>query len=197
MHSVFDNMLSKYSLDISEEMKVLVVEQMIATYNQLNEQRVDDSAKIEGQLRELSKKMERLEVRYIEEEINKDMFDKYRLKYREEKKEIEMQLSKIGKKVSNLDQFINSAIVFSSKLSIVWHSSDFARKQLLQFLVFPDGIYYNRKSDECRTQKVNSFFLYMSSLKGVLEKKEKREPQSELYVPSLVARTGVEPVIPP
>ena len=194
LHDVFDNMLSKYSLDVSEDMKVLVTEQMIATYNQLNEQSIDDSTKIEGQLNELGKKLERLEERYIEEEINKDMFDKYQLKYRKEMKETEMQLSRIGKKVSNLDQYIESAIEFSSKLSTVWHSSDYARKQLLQFLVFPDGIYYNRKSDECRTRKVNSFFLCMSSLKRVLEEKEKREPQSELYVPSLVARTGIEPM---
>ena len=107
---------------------------------------------------------------------------------------LETQLAKTSNKVSNLDKYIETAIDFSPKLNTVWHSSNYMNKQKLQFLVFPDGIYYNRKNDECRTVKVNTFFQYMSSLKRVSEEKEKREPQSNLHVPSLVARTGIEPM---
>ena len=114
------------------------------------------------------------------------MFDKYQLKYREEKKEIELQLAKTGKKVSNLDQHIKAAIEFSSKLATVWHTSDYAQKQALQFLVFPDGIYYNRKKDRCRTPKVNEVIRYFAGLARVSEGKEKGNFNQKLKFVCLV-----------
>ncbi len=56
-------------------------------------------------------------------------------------------------------------------------------------MVFPEGIYYNRKKDQCRTPKVNEAFHYIAGLARVLGAKEKRELQFELHVPSLVDTT--------
>ncbi len=52
----------------------------------------------------------------------------------------------------------------------------------------------DRKKDQCRTPKVNEAFRYIARLARVLGDKEKRELQYELHVPSLVARTGIEPM---
>jgi len=130
------------------------------------------------------------------EEITKDMFDKFKAKFTKEKEDIEKELAKFGNRVSNLDLYIDTAFRTTSKLAPEWASADYNDRQELQYMVFPEGIYYNRKKDECRTPKVNEAFRYIARLARFSGEKEKRELQFELHVPSLVARTGIEPMIP-
>ena len=194
LHSVFEDLLSRYCLELDDDMRYLIKQQMVATYNQLSKQKKEDATQIEKHLKEMDKKLERLEVRYMDEEFTKDMFEKYKLKYITEKQEIEKQMGKIGIRVSNLDLYIDTAFNFSSKLATVWHSSDYNDKQLVQFLVFPEGIYYNRKKEECRTPKTNKTFSYFSEVARVSESIEKGNYNNILQFPSLVARTGIEPM---
>jgi hypothetical protein len=177
LHDKFTGMLSQFSLEFDEGMQYLIKQQMIADYNKMNDQKADNVKNGEKQISEVSKKLERLEERYVLEEITKDMFDKFQSKFLEERKEIEKELTKFGKRVSNLEEYIDTA----------WGLADYNDRQTLQYLVFPDGIYYNRKKDECRTPKYNLTFSYFARLARVSGEKEKRELQYELHVPSLVA----------
>ncbi len=194
LHEAFESLLSQYSFDLNEDLMYLMKLQMIATFNQMQDESTGNIAQVESALSEINKKLERLEERYVEEQIGKGIFDKYVEKYSVEKKEIESQLQKAGKKVSNLDFHIDAAIDLSSKLATVWCSSHYVEKQKLQFLVFPDGVYYNRGKDECRTPKINSVFQYLSSLARVIAENERGNEQNFAAVPSLVARTGIEPM---
>jgi site-specific DNA recombinase len=99
--------------------------------------------------------------------------------------------------VSNLNLCVQKAIDLSSKLNTIWSSSDYVEKQKLQFLLFPDGIKYNKKNDERRTEKVNSVFSAIKDIATVTEKiKGKKNPEF-LRDSLLVPRTRVELVIPP
>lgn len=190
LHVRFANFLSEFSIELDDAMTYLITQQMIAEYNRSSVQNVDTVNTLEKQLHDVSKKLERLEERYVLEEITKDMFDKFQLKFAEEKREIEKELSKIGRNVSNLEEYIETALRVSSKLATAWDSADYNDKQSLQYLAFPEGIYYNRKNDECRTPKVNEAFRYFAGVAMVSGEKEKRELQFELHVPSSVACTG-------
>ena len=75
---------------------------MIATYNQLNKGKEETCVTLRNQIKEIDKKLERLEERLIIEEIDRAMFDKYLDKFNKEKKEIEKQLAESGIQVSNL-----------------------------------------------------------------------------------------------
>jgi site-specific DNA recombinase len=194
LHNTFASLLSGYTIELDEDIKYLIREQMTATYNQLNEQQRDTNKEIEKQEAEVNKKLERLEERYVLEEITRDMFDKFKAKFTEEKKEITKELSKTGKRVSNLDECIEAAFDFSSKLATAWDVADYANKQTIQYLVFTEGISYNRKNDQCRTLEVNEVFSYFAGLARVLGSKEKGDCNVNLQIPSLVARTGIEPV---
>lgn len=57
-------------------------------------------------------------------------------------------------------------------------------------MAFPEGIYYNRKKDECRTPKVNEAFRYIARLAGFSGEKERRDMQFELHAPASVGPTG-------
>ena len=147
-------------------------QQIIATYHQLTEEGELQRSNIDNELDEVTLKLERLEERYVMEEITKDMFDKYAGKLQQEQAELEAALGKTGSRVSNLENCVQKAINLSSKLATVWHLSDYKEKQELQFLLFPDGIYYNRKTQGCRIPKINNVFSYISSLQRALGQKE-------------------------
>ena len=76
-------------------------------------------------------------------------------------------------------------INLSSKLATVWDLSDYKGKQELQFLLFPDGIYYNRKTEGCRTPKVNEVFSYISSLQRALGQEKSGNTNHRLDVSRL------------
>ena len=106
--------------------------------------------------------MERLEELSIIEDIDRIMFDKYRTNLIKEKQEIEKQLVESGTLVSNLVKCIETSMTYASKLNTMWNAGDYNKKQRLQFLLFPEGMTYNRIKDKCRTKRGNTVFLYIS-----------------------------------
>ena len=194
LHQEFKNILSDYVLDINEDTKYLIKEQMISSFNQLTEQTELTNKELKVKLVEVNKKLARLEERFILEEINKDMFEKYNAIFLDEKKKIEQELSGVDFKGSNLEEYIDFAITSASKLATVWDLGDYKQKQELQFLIFPDGILYNRKNDRCRTENVDEIFSYFAGVARVLKENKNGSCKGKMQLPSLVARTGIEPV---
>ena len=82
----------------------------------------------------------------------------------------------------------------ASKLASLWDSSDYADKQTLQKLVFPDGLSYCRKTNECRTLRVNSVFHYIADLTGISEQNKSGNITLSSDVPAFVENNGVEPM---
>ncbi|MES2477789.1 MAG: hypothetical protein V4561_01790 [Bacteroidota bacterium] len=57
---------------------------------------------------------------FIIEEIDQEMFEKYRQKFPTERVQLEQELAKGSNRVSNLDKCIETAIQFSMKLASMW-----------------------------------------------------------------------------
>jgi site-specific DNA recombinase len=75
--------------------------------------------------------------------------------------------------ISNLKEKILEAGELCSKLPSLWQHSDYAEKEILQKLVFPEGIFYNKKNQSVRTPKINEVFSAIARLSGVLGLKAK------------------------
>ena len=194
LHKVVFKLLEKYTVEISEDFKTLLVAQITATYNQLNKDKEEQKATLEKQLLELDKKLERLEERFINEEIDQQMFLKFKAKFNAEKVELSKHLAKSGKQVSNLEGCIENAIALASKLASAWDCSDYSDKQKLQFLVFPEGITYNRKKDECRTLRINSIIRCIIDSASISTNEKSEGNTVDCISSALVENTGVEPV---
>lgn len=125
----------------------------------------------------------------MNEELSKEMFEKFMAKLNTERKEIQAKMPQGQNQVSNLQNCIHKAITLSSKLNTAWHSADFTYKQKLQYLVFPEGMYYDKKTNECRTTRVNSVFEAMAELASVLEDGKKENPDDKSgFSPSVEPR---------
>jgi site-specific DNA recombinase len=102
LHKIFASALEHFHMDFDKELLSLIKTQTIATFNQLTQAQRDEHQQLEILLSEIGKKLIRLEERYIQEEIEIDLYRKYNQKFKAEQKQIEEQLLNTGKKVSNL-----------------------------------------------------------------------------------------------
>ncbi|TBO39779.1 hypothetical protein [Pedobacter kyonggii] len=162
LNNRFANILEVFKVSHAKDFLTLLKKQVVATFNQLSSGKQEDLEVLQKLHREIIGKVSRLEQRYIEEEIGSELYRKYKVKYDKERDNIEQNLMKLTSQVSNLENCVDLAIKFATELPLKWHSGDYHTKQQLQHLLFPLGITYDKKTDECRTEEINSVFLYLA-----------------------------------
>jgi site-specific DNA recombinase len=88
---------------------------------------------------------------------------------------------------------VEMALEFSSNLPSLWRLSDYANKQRIQYLLFPEGIYVNKETQDYRTPRINAGFLYFARLKQVLAENESGKTDTDVNFPASVVWGGIEP----
>jgi site-specific DNA recombinase len=73
-----------------------------------------------------------------------------------------------------------------SNLGGYWNNLDYQNKQNLQYLVFPEGIYFDKKTQGVRTEKVNSIFSAIGYVSKELERNKKGIDRSSFDLSPLV-----------
>ncbi len=193
LNNTFETILGYFNLDLTPDLQNLVKTQTVATFNQYTKDSEDSYQLLFKEKQALLQKVSRLEERFIEEEINAELYSKFSKKYGEEMKELEQNLLKASKQVSNLSETVELAMELSSKMAFKWSTGDYCQKQQLQFLLFPEGIFYSKKNGGCRTTRINSVFAHIAGLAQVLGNKKSGIPELNLDYAALVARSGIEP----
>ena len=190
LHDLFKTILEEVTLD--ENYLELFKLEMRNIFNTLNKKREEIAGQYETKVNELNEKIERLEERFINDEIKVDLYQKYSRKYNQEKEDMEMFLRNTAFTTSNLEEYIENSIEYIWKLPSTWDSSDFKEKVKLQKRVFPEGFYYNKKNGQPRTTKMNPVFSVIARLKGITEEKESGTSEIKFKNSGLVARTRIE-----
>ena len=167
---------------------------MIRTYHKNTKENKDNSESCKKQLDTIQTKLERLEERHIIEEISLEMFNKYQVKFKAEVAEIQKLIHKSADMVSNLNEVTKMALDYSKNLNVMWRSGDYQDKQRLQYLLFPDGLVYDKKKEGCRTPRIDSTFLGILLTSQALDNKKIGIPPLELRYSDLVENNGVEPM---
>lgn len=125
-------------------------------------------------------------------EIPYDLYLDFVKDYENEKKKVAKELENGSKGVSNPELCVNFAVNYSTKLAPVWSSASYTDKQRLQFLLFPEGIFYNRAADRCRTTGVNDVFAYIAVQERLLQKCKSRTPLKNFESAAWVVPTRIE-----
>ncbi len=147
---------------------------MLATYYKFSEEEGDNKSAFEGRIKEIDKDIAWQKERLKKGEIPYDLYLDFVKDYEDEKKKVAEELEKGSRGVSNPELFVNFAVNYSTKLAPVWSSANYTDKQRLQFLLFLEGIFYNRVEDRCRTTGVNDAFAYIAVQKWLLQKCKSR-----------------------
>ncbi|MFM2225337.1 MAG: hypothetical protein RJA07_1539 [Bacteroidota bacterium] len=193
LHQLFSEQLQSFTIT-APKIEKFITKQIVATYKKISQHQEDNFESYEQQKIELQKKLDRLEERFINEELSKELFDKHHEKISQELKQIEKELLQRPKEASNLESMVQFAVENCSQLATIWSSGDYNTKQKLQYLVFPEGIYYSKENNECRTDKLNPLFSQIAQLKQISAQKNSGNINDNYDVAASVVGTGVEPV---
>lgn len=161
----------------------------------LNHQ-IKDDVQLKKKISETQTQLEDMEERYVLGNLKKELFDKYEEKYKKEIVGLQQELANSSFKSSNLETVIEKGLSIAENISQLWLSSDFSNKQRLQYLVFPEGIVYNKEKDRVRTDKINSLFSEIPLLARVTPDNKKSNSKKNCFESSSVPGKGIEPSHP-
>lgn len=162
INSQFESMLDGYK--VSNEVLPFIKDQLFLTFQEHNASLIENESIVKSHLKELQSKIERLEERFILEEITADLYNKYKDKFVKEIAEISGQLKENQIEMSKVEDYINYSLYFCSNLSKIWACGDYNQRQELQNILFEKGIIYNRQKDECRSVEQNEFIYTIAQL---------------------------------
>jgi site-specific DNA recombinase len=179
---------------VKPKYRTLLKTQMIRTFNKSNKENAANAALLKRNYEDISHKIERLEERYVLEEITQDIYLKYRERFKQERLEIYQRLQESSSHRSNLEEIVETVLDYAGKLPETWVDSPFAGKQKLQNVVFPAGITYNKKTDQVRTTLLNPTFCWIAQQQQEAGHEKSGISHLGLSYAALVENTGVEPV---
>lgn len=192
LHELFERLLNQYV--VKEELTHSLKTAMFHSYYEMTESNREQEKILREQLAEVSKRIRNIEDKfYALDEMPMEKFQELFGRYDKERAEIMEELEKCSFTLSNLEEKIEYVVTFSSKLAIVWHSSDTSAKEKIQKTVFPNGIIYDREKGQYRTEKVNFVFARMARLQRVLAGNEKGDSHFFDDLSPSADWTGLEP----
>lgn len=172
MHELFKAVLKSFRIEKEELhiIKIQLEEQMSVFFKT----QIEEAKSLKNRLMETERKLEAIEERFVIVEIDRSLYDKFRPKYEKDCFEIKQELNKTGGYKSN------KVIDFATKIClnplVLWEKSDLNSKRIFQNLLFPEGIIYNRESDQYRTSRINSFFSLIPQIAKNLKGHKNGDP---------------------
>ena len=149
---------------VNEEYLPLIKEQLLITFQEHNLSLQENEVAIKRQLTDLQTKIDRLEERFILEELTADLYNKYKTKFVNEIDQIAGQMKENKIEMSKIEDYIAFSLSCCSNLRKIWLSGDYNQRQELQNALFEYGISYNRQTDECRSEGDNEFLTTIAEL---------------------------------
>jgi hypothetical protein len=92
-------------------------------------------------------KLDSVEENYAIGKIADEIFNKYSIKYKEEIVKIEKEIVRVSFGTSNLEKCLKYVVDFCVKPYEWWEKASIGSRTILQNILFPDGIIYNRQND--------------------------------------------------
>ncbi len=192
MHDDFVKLLEELSVD--EDCIPYVEKALIEAYHESTEGNREQEKIYTDRLKEVDKKIDAIEEKfYALNEMTKDTFQKLAFRYAKERDEISLELGKCQGTISNLEEKVKSVVDFCSRLPTTWLSSEIDKQEKLQKLIFPTGIFYDRKKQGYRTENINPLFVRIAQLQRDMAKNEKGDNHFLNDLSPSADRTGLEP----
>lgn len=179
LHQEFLELLETYKLK-DKKFVAPLKEMLYDTFVGMNEEAIKETKELSSGIVAIEMKLDRLEERYVFEEINKSQYDRFRTKLVAEVNQKKKNLSKHSFDSSNLKKSINIALKYALNLPLLWSSGDIEVKRKLQYMVFPDGLGYDFQNKRIQTFRVNSIFAQIACLSDKLGENKKENFQNKI-----------------
>ncbi len=190
-HKQFKNLTDAFKVDhlLIPQLKA----QLKRTFNNMNLQNKEQEEVFLRQKREVQKKLDTINERFVLGEIDRQMYEQFKSRYMAEMVQVDKELDKTTQKTSNLDYFIDSSINITQNINALWDKSPYEMKQKIQNLVFPEGISFNKKNNTYLTPRINSYFAAITGISTSYATTENEKRDEIIPLSSSVAGVGLEP----
>ena len=169
MNEDFREIINCFQLD--ERYREPAKKLLIHTFQEAEKEKRDRLEMLRKNRQVIERKLERLEERFIDEEIDQAMWVKHSTRFRQSIIGIDNEIEKARGNLSNPQEIAAYATEIATNLAKMWDSGGYAQRQRVQEMVFPEGISYNRENDNYRTFRINTIFDVFSDFSPNIEQK--------------------------
>lgn len=107
---------------------------------------------------ETEKSIQQLKVRFALKEIPADVYEAGMQELQARIDTYTLEMEKWNAKLSNSSQMTHKIIVTASNISSLWKRGSLEIKRRILSLVFPEGLYWDKRISDYRTPKTHRFF---------------------------------------
>ena len=150
-------------------------------FNEWNTTSTNQQKQFKTRITEIDNKINTAKVKFGCGEIDKDIYDTVLKEFEPQRQDLQEKLDIAQINLSNYSAYVEYALSMSCKLGSLWNDCDITKRGKLQDLVFPDGVFYDKKTGTYRTPKHNSFFHAIKS-ETVNYKKEKGDKKKKFPI---------------
>ena len=126
--------------------------------------------------------------------IRLSVYQKFSRKFKDDISVLEKESAQMASMSSNLEKAVARGLKMAENIGLLWENSKFEAKQKLQYLMFSEGIIFNKEKGRVRTNRVNSLFAAIPLLARDLEERENKKPANKSLLASNVENSGFEPL---
>lgn len=187
LNDSFNDLLSK--IELKQEFIEPLKMQVGKMFDYLNGETRELYNSLSSQNKELIKKSEQLEEKYLFDGIKKELYEKHKLRIDDEINQNNQKIAELENKLSNHSEYLDFAISASQNLSKHWASNVYAVKDRIQRTVFPKGLVIDPKNRTYLTKNMNELFVLISSISADTEGAENEKASISASLSYQVAGT--------
>ena len=165
IHAEYVALLNSYK--ISQEWLSALSDVFRKVFSEHNDMRDEERRALLKRRTECQQKIQKLKLRFGLDEISVDIYKTSIAHLDAELAEIERGLETASKNLSNMEKFVDRAMLMCCQLGDLWNDGDFKSRQELQKLVFPSGILLDKENGNYRTENENEVFKVMRLYSGI------------------------------
>jgi DNA invertase Pin-like site-specific DNA recombinase len=175
LHCKYVKTLSSYS--IADELKPAFSIVLKDLFSEWNITATNQQKQYKTRITEIDNKINGAKLRFGCGEIDKDIYETVLKEFEPQKRSLTQKLEIAQMELSNFVPFVDYAISMSCKLGELWKECDMTKREKLQNLVFPQGVFYDKEIGNYRTPQSNTFFRAIKT--ELRDYKNKKEGQTE------------------
>ncbi len=173
MHDKFAEFLDDFQLD--KNLLLLVKKQLRVTWQNGIESTAGEQKSMLAKLSDLQETFDNVEERWADGKIEEAIYEKRSAKLKEEIVRISKELEKHKINISNPEELLDEYVVFASELANCWRNGDYEERKIVQNILFPEGILFDKKIDAFRTSQVNEVIRLIAQISKNYGKKNRRQ----------------------
>lgn len=191
MERKFQDLLSKFS--VNDALMAPLQLQITKQFSAVTENVSADKRQLSEKINQTRDKLEAVEERFATGEIDREVFTRISEKLKTEIAKIKEEIRHLAQEISNPEKVISFALEMAQNLNKIWYSGSLQQKLILQKLIFPNGLHYDRRNDIYRTEKINRVFHEIISFPTTYKNKKSGKSEKNADDSALVAPPGIEP----